>query len=41
MKKGRKLDREFNQLIIELSYNSEDISVLASELDIRADMIYR
>jgi transposase len=41
MKKRRKFDREFKQMVIELSNNREDISALASELDIRADLIYR
>jgi transposase len=41
MKKRRKYDREFKQMVIELSYNREDVSTLASELDIRADLIYR
>jgi len=41
MKKRRKYDREFKQMVIELSNNREDITALASELDIRADLIYR
>ena len=41
MKKRRKYDREFKQMVIELSYNREDVSTLASELDIRAELIYR
>jgi len=41
MRKRRRFDREFKQMVIELSYNREDISALASELDIRADLIYR
>ena len=41
MKKRRTFDREFKQMVIELSNNREDISGLASELDIRADLIYR
>ncbi|MBE0674897.1 MAG: IS3 family transposase [Bacteroidales bacterium] len=41
MRKRRRFDREFKQMVIELSYNREDISALASELDISADLIYR
>jgi transposase len=41
MKKRRKFDREFKQMVIELANTREDISALASELDIRADLIYR
>jgi transposase len=41
MKKRRKYDREFKQMVVELSNNREDLSVLASELDIRAELIYR
>jgi transposase len=41
MKKRRKYDREFKQMVIELSYNREDVTTLASELDIRAELIYR
>jgi transposase len=41
MKKRRTFDREFKQMVIELSNNREDITALASELDIRADLIYR
>ena len=41
MKKRRKFDREFKQMVIELSNNREDITALAAELDIRADLIYR
>jgi transposase-like protein len=41
MRKRRRFDREFKQMVIELSRNREDISALASELDISADLIYR
>jgi transposase len=41
MKKRRTFDREFKQMVIELSNNREDYNALASELDIRADLIYR
>lgn len=41
MKTRRKYDREFKQMVVELSYNREDIRVLAEELDIRPDLIYR
>jgi len=41
MRQRRRFDREFKQMVIELSYNREDISALASELDISADLIYR
>jgi transposase len=41
MKKRRAFDREFKQMVIELSNNREDYTALAAELDIRADLIYR
>jgi transposase len=41
MKKRRAFDREFKQMVVELSNNREDYSALAAELDIRADLIYR
>ena len=41
MKKRRTFDREFKQMVIELSNNREDYIALAAELDIRADLIYR
>jgi len=41
MKKRRTFDREFKQMVIELSNSREDYTALASELDIRADLIYR
>jgi len=41
MKKRRKFDREFKHMVIELSYNREDLTALAAELDIRVDLIYR
>jgi transposase len=39
--KRRKYDREFKQMAVELSYNRGDISALASELDVSADLMYR
>jgi transposase len=41
MKKRRTFDREFKQMVIELSNNRKDFTALASELDISADLIYR
>ena len=41
MRKRRKFDREFKQMVIELSNNRKDFTALASELDISADLIYR
>ena len=39
--KRRKFDREFKQMVVELSKTRDDISVLAKELDIGVDLIYR
>ena len=39
--KRRKYDQEFKQMVVELSYNRQDISALSSELDVSADLIYR
>lgn len=41
MKKRRRYDREFKQMVVELSNTRDDLSALASELDIRAELIYR
>jgi transposase len=41
MKKRRTFDREFKQMVIELSNNREDYTALTTGLDIRADLIYR
>jgi transposase len=41
MKKRRRFDREYKQMVIELANTREDISVLATELDLRPDLIYR
>jgi len=41
MKKRRKFDREFKDLVVELSYNRDDIPALAAEMDIHPDLIYR
>jgi transposase len=41
MKKRRAFDREFKQMVIELSNNREDYTKLAAEMDIRVDLIYR
>jgi transposase len=39
--KRRKYDREFKQMVVELSYQRESIAELAQEMDIRKDLIYR
>ncbi len=39
--KRRKFDREYKQMVVELANAREDISALAAELDLRADLIYR
>jgi transposase len=41
MKKRRTFDREFKQMVVELSKNRDDIVELALEMDIRPDLIYR
>jgi len=41
MKKRRTFDREFKEMVVELSHNREDLTALAAELDIRPDLIYR
>lgn len=41
MKKRRTYDREFKQMVVELSNTRDDLSVLAAELDLRLDLIYR
>jgi transposase len=41
MRTRRKFDREFKQMVIELSNNRKDFAALASELDINPDLIYR
>ncbi len=41
IKKRRKDDREFKQMVVKLSNTREDISALAAEMDIRPDLIYR
>ncbi len=41
MKRRRRFDREYKQMVIELANTREDISVLAAELDLRPDLIYR
>jgi transposase len=41
MKKRRTFDREFKEMVVELSHNREDFTALAAELDIRPDLIYR
>jgi len=38
MKKRRTFDREFKQMVIELSNNREDFTALVSELDISSDL---
>jgi transposase len=37
----RKFDREFKLKIVELSYSSQNIKELATEFDLRAELIYR
>jgi len=39
--KRRKFDREYKQMVVELANTREDISALAAELELRADLIYR
>ena len=41
MKKRRTFDREFKQMVVELSYNRKDLTSLAAEMDIGVDLIYR
>ena len=41
MKKRRRFDREYKQMVVDLANAREDITTLAAELDIRADLIYR
>ena len=41
MKKRRKYDREFKQMVVELANAKEDIPALAAEMDLRPDLIYR
>ncbi len=41
MKKRRKYDQEFKQMVVELSNTREDISALAAEMDLRPELIYR
>ena len=37
----RKFDREFKLKIVELSYSSQNIKELATEFDLRPELIYR
>ena len=37
----RKYDKNFKLMAVELSKNREDFTVLAKELDIRAELLYR
>lgn len=37
----RKYDKQFKLMAVELSKNREDITVLAKELDVRAELLYR
>ena len=41
MKRRDKYDPEFKQMVVELSHTRDDLTVLAKELDIRAELIYR
>jgi transposase len=40
MKKRRTFDREFKQMVVELSLHRTDLVELAAEMDIRPDLIY-
>ena len=37
----RKYDKQFKLMAVELSKSREDLTVLANELDIRAELLYR
>jgi len=41
MKKRRRFDRDYKQMVVELANTREDLSALAAELDLRPDLIYR
>lgn len=41
MKTRRKFDREFKQMVVDLSHQREDISALAKEMEISVNFIYR
>lgn len=41
MEKRRRYDNEFKQMAVELSKHREDLIALASELDIKPDLLYR
>ena len=41
LKTRRKFDREFKLKIVELSYSSQNIKELATEFDLRPELIYR
>jgi len=40
MKNRIKFDREYKQIIVELAYTRENIPELATEMDLRVDLIY-
>ena len=41
MKKRRRFDRGYKQMVVELANTRENISALAEELDLRPELIYR
>lgn len=41
MKKRRRFDREYKQMVVELANKRGDIFALAAELDLRPELIYR
>jgi hypothetical protein len=40
MRKRRKFNSEFKEMVVELNHHHEDIMKLPSELDMHADLIY-
>jgi len=41
MKTRRISDREFKEMVVELSHNRQDFTALVAGLDIKPDLIYR
>jgi transposase len=41
MKKRRKFDRAFKDMVVQLSYNRDDITALAVDMSLRPKLIYR
>ena len=41
MKKRRRFDREYKQMVVDLANKRGDIIALAAELDLRPELIYR